>query len=150
MTMGSPFADNTDVSIRWRTLSTSEQQQADALCSDASAVIRARFPGIDSQVTGGTVDADTLTMVVAGMVKRAMLGGADGVTSASLTVGPFAQAQTYANPLGNVFLTAQDMVLIVGYQPAGQSNGFANDTTKRGGLGDGVNLYYDTLTVLGP
>lgn len=148
--MADPFADNSDVSARWRPLTTDEQATADVLCSDASAIIRARFPGIDSQVIGGSVDADTVTMVVAGMVKRAMLGGANGVTSDTTTVGPFTQGQTFANPLGNVFLTAADLVLILGYQPPGQSRQYGNTTTKRGGTGDFVNLTYETLTVLGP
>lgn len=149
--MGDPFADNTDVAVRWRPLNTNEQAQADALCQDASAVIRARFPGIDSQVVGGTVDGDVLIMVVAGMVKRAMIGGADGVTSQTEALpGGFSRGQTFANPLGNVFLTAADLVAILGYQPAGQSNTFANDTRRHGAGGDFVNLSYDTLTVLGP
>jgi hypothetical protein len=33
-------------------------------------------------------------------------------------MGPYSQSQTFANPLGNVFLTAADMTLILGYQPS--------------------------------
>jgi hypothetical protein len=116
------------VADRWRPLTPAEEPIADALARDASAIIRARFPGIDAQVTSGAVDLDTLTMVTAGMVKRAMVAPADGVTSQTDGMGPYSHAQTYANPLGNVFLTASDLVLIIGYQPAASSHGFANDT----------------------
>lgn len=148
--MADPFADNTDVAARWRPLTATEQDTADALCSDASAVLRARFPGIDSQVTTGAVDSDVLTMVCAGMVKRAMVGGSDGVSQQTDTLpGGFSRGQSFANPLGNVFLTAADLVLILGYQPSGQSNGYANDTMRRGSLSDGgIALTYDTLTIL--
>ncbi|HEY5201196.1 MAG TPA: hypothetical protein VIJ31_09825, partial [Acidothermaceae bacterium] len=127
-----PFADADDVAARWRPLSAAEQTVAGILASDASALIRARFPGIDSQVLGGALDPGILTMVVAGMVRRAMTAPSTGVTSQSETAGPFSHSQTFANPLGNVFLTAADLTLIIGYQPAGQTNTYGNTTTRCG------------------
>lgn len=133
--MAIPFASAQDVAERWRPLSSVEESIADTLALDASALIRARFPGIDAQVTSGAVDADILTMVVAGMVRRAMVSPDDGVSQQSEGVGPFSQSRTFANPLRNVFLTAADLVLIQGYQPAGQSHKFGNDTTSAGNYG---------------
>lgn len=127
------FATPDDVAARWRPLTSAEQTVAQTLLNDASMLIRARFPGIDAQAASGQVDPDALAAVTAGMVKRAMVAPADGITQQSESTGPFSHSQTYANPLGNVFLTAADITLILGYQPAGQSVGYANDTTQTSG-----------------
>lgn len=126
------FANTLDVAARWRPLTSAEESTAEALLVDASLLIRARFPGIDAQVASGAIDSNVLVAVAAGMVKRAMIAPADGVSQESESTGPFSHSQSYANPLGNVFLTAADMTLILGYQPAGQSHGFANDTSNCG------------------
>lgn len=140
--MADPFASPYDVAVRWRPLTAAEESVAEVLVFDASTLIRQRFPGIDGQVTSGAVDPDILTMVVAGMVKRAMLSPtSDGVSQQSQTAGPFSQSQTYANPLQNVFLTAADLVLILGYQPAGGTHHFANTTIRKGGDGYPATFY---------
>ena len=47
-----------------------------------------------------------------GRCEEAWLGGLlappDGITQQSETVGPYSQSQSYANPMGNVFLTAAE------------------------------------------
>lgn len=139
--MAAPFATSDDVAARWRPLSPAELQVADVLAGDASSLIRARFPGIDAQVVAGSIDANVLAMVVSGMVKRALIAPADGIASQSETVGPYSHSQTYANPLGNVFLSAGDLTLILGYIPSGSSHKFANDTTACPG-GTGYGYYY--------
>lgn len=141
--MANPFAVPDDVAARWRPLTPNEAFVAETLVADASALIRARFPGIDSQVTSGAIDPDVLTLVVAGMVKRALVSPSDGVASATQTAGPYSQGQTFANPLGNVFLTAADMTLILGYQPAGASHTYANTTIRRPVSVDDLTSYYD-------
>lgn len=130
--MADPFATAQDVADRWRPLNEQEMSRAKLLAYDSSALIRARFPGIDAQVANGQVDRDILQIVVAGMVKRAMIAPSDGVTQDSDTMGPFSHSQSYANPLGNVFLTKADMTLILGYIPKASSHGYANDTTQTG------------------
>lgn len=135
--MADPFADAGDVEARWRPLTSAETTVAETLVVDASALIRARFPGIDSQVTSGAVDPAVLTMVVAGMVKRALVAPEDGVTQQSETTGPFSQSQTFANPMRNVFLTAADLTLIIGYQPSASSHKFGNDTSHNENCGPG-------------
>jgi hypothetical protein len=122
--MADPFATADDVAARWRPLTSAEEDQADVFAADASALIRARFPGIDGQV-----DPAILTIVVAGMVKRAMIAPDDGVSQESETVGPYSRSQSFANPLRNVFLTAADLVLIEGYRPTGGTFGYGNTTT---------------------
>lgn len=135
--MATPFATADDVAARWRPLTDAEMVIADTLCRDASALIRARFPGIDSQVTTGQVDGDTLLLVTAGMVRRAMVAPSDGITSQTEAVGPYSRAQTYANPMGAVFLTAADLVLIRGYQPSASSHAFVTSTTNNEQAGPG-------------
>ena len=127
------FASAEDVAARWRPLTSAEESVAEALLIDASLLIRARFPGIDAQSASGQVDPDVLVAVTAGMVKRAMIAPADGISQESQGMGPFTHSQSYANPLGNVFLTQADITLILGYMPAGQASQFANDTTCSSG-----------------
>jgi hypothetical protein len=128
--VGTPYAQASDIAARWRPLSTDEAARADVLAGDASALIRAQFPGIDSQIANGQVDATVLTIVVAGMVKRAMLAPPDGITQQSEAAGPYSQSLSYANPLGNVFLTEAERTLIVGPQPTGGSFTYGNDTRR--------------------
>lgn len=135
--MAAPFATPDDVAVRWRPLNADEVSTAYALSLDASMLIRARFPGIDDQVTAGTVDPDVLTTVVAGMVKRAMVAPADGITQESEGLGPYSRGRSYANPLGNVFLTKADLTLILGYRPAARTIGYANTTDRDEQCGPG-------------
>ena len=134
--MAAPFATADDVAARWRPLTADEDSVATTLCLDASNLLRARFPGIDAQI-GQQLDQDVVIAVVAGIVKRAMLGGGDGVASQSDSVGPYGQNRTFANPLGNVFLTQADITMIIGYRPAGQTVQYANTTCHRENEGPG-------------
>jgi hypothetical protein len=72
--MADPFATPEDVAARWRELTGPEEARAEVLLGDASRIVRRRWPDIDARITAGTVDADDVRMIVAGMVKRAMLG----------------------------------------------------------------------------
>lgn len=130
--MAGSFATPNDVANRWRPLTSDETNIAYTLVEDASALIRARFPGIDAQVTSGGLDAAIPRMVVAGMVKRALIAPDDGVSQESQTTGPYSRSQSFANPLGNVFLTAAEIVLIQGYVPRGGSFKYRNTTTQYG------------------
>lgn len=118
-----PFATSDDVAARWRPLTSVEQEQADTLVGDASVLLRSRYGDIDARIASGDLDAGAALVVVAGMVRRAMVGAAagDGVTQSSETVGPFSHSQSYANPMGNLFLTAADDLLIRGYRPRAMS-----------------------------
>lgn len=117
--MADPYAISDDVAALWRPLTPAEQDQADALAAGASAVLRARYRDIDTRIAVGSLDAATVTFVVAGMVRRAMIGltAGDGVTQTSETVGPFSHSQTYANPMGNLYISPTDDLLIRGYRP---------------------------------
>ena len=145
--MAAPFASPDDIAARWRPLTDAETTVATTLAADASALIRARFPGIDAQAATGAVDPDVLRMVCAGIVKRALVAPDDGVSQESETAGPFSRSQTYANPMRNVFLTQAEITLIIGYKPRATSVGYAN-TTRRHSSGawetwDDVTAAYD-------
>jgi hypothetical protein len=120
------FATTANLVARWRPLSVAETAQASVLLDDASATVRAEYPGVDAAIVAGTLDAGIPLLVVCGMVKRAMIASetGEGVQSQSETAGPFAHSQTYANPMGNVYLTKQDRRLL-GY---GGQRAFMIDT----------------------
>lgn len=107
------FAVYTDVAARWRTLSATEQTQATVLLGDASAIVRSEAPAVDVRIAAGTLDADLVKAVVAGMVKRAMLASdVEGISAQQEIAGPFQRQQTFSNPLGNLYLTKQDKRLL--------------------------------------
>jgi hypothetical protein len=58
-----------------------------SLIRDASALVRAEFSDVDVRIEAGTLDADDVAGVVAGVVKRIYLSPGDMVESE--TVGPF-------------------------------------------------------------
>lgn len=128
--MTAPFATSADVAARWRPLSPDEEQVADVRCWDASLLIRAEFPGIDSQVTNGSVDSQVLVAITAGVVRRAMLGGGDGIASQSESVGPFSRSTGFSNPMGDIYLTESERRMILGYRPRGGSFTYGNTTTQ--------------------
>lgn len=123
------FAVVDDLAARWRPLSDDEAVQATQLLEDASTVLRAEVPTVDTRLVLGTLDPWVPLLVVCGMVKRAMVAPAagEGVESTQTNVGPFAQSFKYANPMGNLYLTKQDRRLLgVGGQRA-----FTIDATPR-------------------
>jgi len=105
--MADPFAVSQDVADRWRPLSSTEQATAYTLLGDASATVRAECPGVDARIAALTLDPDVVKAVVCAMVKRSMAGGPDlaGVSNEQQTAGPFMRGVTYANPLGDLYLT---------------------------------------------
>jgi len=111
-----------DVADRWRTLTPDEISLAAALLGDASAILRAQYPGIDAQIaTDPDLAANAIT-VVAGMVKRAMiLGDNEGVRAETQGAGPFSFTRQYQSAANALSLNDNDALLILGYRAAGQS-----------------------------
>lgn len=104
------YADVSDLEVRWRTLTTDEQERAEALLDDASAML-------DAYVTVDETDEkqmQLLKIVVCNMVERAMSTGGDifGVTQQSMTAGPYAQTFNYANPTGDLYITKSEKRLL--------------------------------------
>lgn len=104
------YADVSDLEVRWRTLTTDEQERAEALLDDASAML-------DAYVTVDETDEkqmQLLKIVTCNMVERAMSTGGDifGVTQQSMTAGPYAQTFSYANPTGDLYITKAEKRLL--------------------------------------
>lgn len=118
--MADPFATYADVEARWRTLSDAERAAADVLAADASGMIRDRWSDVDARIANGALSSESVTRVVAFMVKRAMINAdSEGLESRSQTAGPFSVSDKYANPTGNLFFSAADLLVFEpeGYAP---------------------------------
>lgn len=102
------FATVEDLDARWRPLSMDEAARAEVLLGDASAQLRAAMRGrVDPD---DPVQARALEMTCCNMVRRAMSGGADaaGISSVSQGAGGFTASVTYANPNGDMFISASE------------------------------------------
>lgn len=101
-----------DLQQRWRTLTSEEYARATVLLADAAAFIRAECPGIDARVDSGQLDEQVVRAVACAVVRRAMIGtgaaAGPGVANFQEAVGPFSQAFTYSNPMGDLYLTRAD------------------------------------------
>jgi hypothetical protein len=102
-----------DLEARWRPLSAGERERATVLLDDAFRRVEARFPTLRDRVAAGTVDPLTVVDVVTGMVRRVLVaGGTENITQQSQAIGPFSLGQSFANPMGNLYLTAEDVALL--------------------------------------
>jgi hypothetical protein len=108
-----PFATSAELSARWRSLTQAETQTADVLLDDASQIIRERVPDVDARIESGTLSRKTASRIACAMTKRAMIGGGgDSVASQGQTAGPFALTQSFANPMGNLYLGKDDLIAL--------------------------------------
>lgn len=116
----SDLADVQDVVDRWRPLSPDEEQIASVLISDASDIIRVRWPDVDYRLQVGSLSSSTTVRIVANMVRRAMLNrDNEGVTQGTEVTGPFTRSETYSNPNNNLYLSAEEVKALdpLGYGP---------------------------------
>lgn len=107
------FASSSDVEDRWRELSSAERDLADTLAADASRRLRRRWKTVDARITAGALDADDVRMVVAGVVKRAMINSTvEGLSSLSESGGVYSRSATYENPSANLYFTKEDVLVL--------------------------------------
>lgn len=102
------YASHADIEARWRTLSATEEAQADTLCADASAIIDALVMVDDEKL-------ELAKVVCCNMVIRAMSASqsdAYGLSQSSMTAGPYTQSWSYANPSGDMYLTKLDKQML--------------------------------------
>ncbi|MBT1173578.1 hypothetical protein JS528_09545 [Bifidobacterium sp. MA2] len=99
-----PFAEVPDLEARWHALTAAEQAKAEALIADASDLIVTTCPNW-RQAT-----AQTLKRITCAVVKRAMLARDEttGITQGTQTAGSYSESYTYANPSGDIYLTASE------------------------------------------
>ncbi len=110
--MALSFATASDLESGWRPLTDAEVARADTLLSRASARIRQRFPSVDDRIAEGTLDPEIPLIVAVAMAQRAMSVTAEGVSQESQNAGPFAVNRQFSNPMGNLYLGADDIALL--------------------------------------
>lgn len=109
------FAVWQDVQARWRLLTSVEQGVATTLLGDVSDLIRSRFPDVDARIANGSLTTASVKRIAAAAVKRAMISSdAEGLESRAQAAGPFSVSDKFANPNGNLYLTADDVRLLGG------------------------------------
>jgi hypothetical protein len=103
------YATVAELEERWRPLSTSEKAKATVLLDDASAILDAECD--KAQVSP---NLGLLKIVCVDMVKRAMSSTVDDapVTNMQQTAGPYSASLTFANPMGDMYLTRTNRKLL--------------------------------------
>lgn len=96
-----------DVESRWRPLTTEEQQRALVLLDDASAVIRTRFPSIDTQIAYGDVAQEAVIATAVAMVVRVM-SNPEGVSQETID----SYSVTYRERSGSMYLDPTEADLL--------------------------------------
>lgn len=97
------YATAAELEASWRPLSEEERARADALLADASAVI-------DAELRGRAPDPLVASVVARAMARRSMAspGSQAGIQAASMGAGDYTESWTYANPTGDLYLTASE------------------------------------------
>lgn len=98
------FAEVSDLEARWHSLSQTEQQRAEVLLEDASAMLETL---VDIDVAD-SAQMKLLNIVCCNMVIRAMSAtevDSFGASNMSMTAGPYTQSWTYSNPSGDMYIT---------------------------------------------
>lgn len=97
-----------DLAARWRPLDAATTTVAQALLGDASALLRARVPGLDARLADATLDRALVVPVVCAMVRR-VLANPDGVVAE--TVGGYSYRRSDALD-GRLEPTADELALL--------------------------------------
>jgi hypothetical protein len=89
--------------------------------------VRREYPNTDQRIEDGDLAAIEVTAIVAGMVKRALISREqEGMTQFASSMGPFSESGSYANPTGNLYLTAGDRATL---SETAEGSAFAIDLT---------------------
>ena len=113
------YATVDDLVDFWRPLTDDEEARATTLLGYAAVLIRTEWADIDDRIAAyaddprpsTALDPAVAELVSLCMVKRAMIGGTgggEGVSSEMQVGGPFTHQTSYSNPMGNLYLTAQE------------------------------------------
>lgn len=110
MGANSAFATVADLAAEWRPLGPEESERANALLEYASAKLRRELARAGREVDGEDRDqAVLLRSTCCAMVRRVMAAGTGAeVSQVSQTAGSFNAQATYANPAGNMYITADE------------------------------------------
>lgn len=105
------YATVDDLEARWRPLSEDEAAKSETLLDDAGVMLASlvTVDGEDEQQLA------LLRVVSCSMVMRAMMASESetfGLSQVDYGMGPFSQAAHFANPSGDLYLTAQEKRLL--------------------------------------
>lgn len=105
------FAEVPDLEDRWRPLSPDEQTRAKVLLMDAAGMLAAEFVRCGRDIAAAP--PELLAMVSCYMVRRVMAAGTDAdVSQLGVTVGPFSQQVSFANPAAAMYVSAEERRLL--------------------------------------
>ena len=101
------YATVDDLAQRWKCMSATEQERAAVLLDDAAVIIDALL------MSKGISEANPAAakMVSCSMVRRAMMQsdtGMMGITQGTVSADIYSQTMTFANPSGDMYLTASE------------------------------------------
>lgn len=116
MPLPETYASAAELAAYWRTLSADEASRATTLLGYAAGLIN-ELPGAADADGNAAFSATTCKHVSLDMVKRAMLGGG-GVASVSQSMADMSADVRYVNPVGNLYLSAQERRRLTGSSPA--------------------------------
>jgi hypothetical protein len=103
-----PLAAIGDVVGQFGALTPAQEGLTGWLLRAASKMVRARFPNIDAQLAGGTLDRDVVALAVANMVLR-VLRNPGGLRSE--TVGPFSRSWDTRVAAGLLVITDEEAAM---------------------------------------
>lgn len=114
------YATTDDLAKRWRVLSPSEVERASFLLDDAAMYLEAEFRRCNKKIDPeDEFLISALKIVSCSMVKRVLASsgttalGIDGdFTQLSKTAGTFTEQYTFANPSGDMYITAREYRLL--------------------------------------
>jgi hypothetical protein len=112
-----PLATLADLKAHWSGLPADKEDDAEQKLMEASVIIRELYP-VDARIKAGTLNPDTVRLVVCQMVKAALdvdeTEMPADVSQASFTTGPFTQNLSFRSRDGNLFLTKLQRQLLTG------------------------------------
>lgn len=109
--MADPLASVSDVEDAYGAIGDDLGARVDQLLRVASSAARQKVPGLDGNITAGTVDAQVVAAVIGEVVARALRNRA-GVKSQ--TTGPFSVSYDDRVAAGFVYFTDDEVLLLGG------------------------------------
>lgn len=103
------YATVEDLATRWKPLSPGEAARAEILLEDASLFIEAEYKRVNRTIDDDEFSAGARRIVCCSIVKRVMASTVDGdYSQMSRTAGSFNEQYTFANPSGDMYMTARE------------------------------------------
>jgi hypothetical protein len=103
-----PLASVGDVAAQFGALTTAQEQLTAWLVRAASAMVRYRFPLVDTHISAGLLDPDVVALTIANMILR-VLRNPGGLRSE--TIGPFSRAFDTRYAAGLLVITDEEAAM---------------------------------------